>query len=218
MTNNRRKKSIGKKYVLAIETAFTGSLSVLSNGKVLDGWVGSREISRAEDVLEQIADLLNRNLIEKRDIELIIASKGSGSPTGEKIGSAIAKGFVKAVGCRLIEGDIFEALLKGIPGELKGVCLTAVMTKKNVYCREYNLSGNSPPFNSDKSSPEILTKEAFLNKCGDYENIIAAVTELSDDFETKNSVIMTNRSLAEIIGIYYASDNETKIARSEKEN
>lgn len=202
----KEKKERREKYVLAMETAFTGSLSILSNRKIVAGWRGSHRVSRAEDVLERIAELFNRSEIEKQSVERIVVSKGAGSLTGEKIGLAIARGFCKAIGCRLVEGSIFEALLKEIPGALKGRYLTAVATEKNIHYREFDSSSSSENFLT-VTVPDAVSKSAFIEKLsGEYKGIvIAEISENSENVEavdltSDSRLVITKKSLAEILG------------------
>ncbi len=124
-----------RKVILSIETAAQGgSLSILANGKEIDGWCGTLEISKAEDVLEQIAKLLRENNILKSQIKLIVISKDAGSSTGQKIGLALAKGLTKSIKCDLVEISVMEALLFEIKENAEGTFVTAAANGKNYIC------------------------------------------------------------------------------------
>lgn len=101
----------GAQIVLSIETGVRGgSLSLLKNRSEIDGWIGEDKVSKAEDVLEQTADLLKRNNIDRRDINLITISQGPGSATGLRIGEALALGLRKSTGCDLKSVPLLEAM------------------------------------------------------------------------------------------------------------
>lgn len=100
-----------KKFTLAIETAVCGgSLSLRSGATELDGWVGASEISKSQDVLEEIAGVLERSGAEKKSIERIVVSRGPGSYTGIRIGMAIGLGLRKSLGCVLDAAAILPAM------------------------------------------------------------------------------------------------------------
>jgi tRNA A37 threonylcarbamoyladenosine modification protein TsaB len=133
----KMKKLTGREAILSIETAAGGgSLSLLANSREIDGWSGTREISKAEDILEQISKLLSVNKIEKKNVKLICVSSGTGSSTGEKIGWAIGKGLAKAFGCRLVGVSILESLLLEIENQPDGEYMTALPCGKNFICRQ----------------------------------------------------------------------------------
>lgn len=94
---------------LAIETAIRGgSLSLMKDEQEVDFWVGDKNVSKAEDVLEQISNMLKNNEIKK--IDLIAVSVGQGSSTGIRIGLATALGLRKSYNCEIVEVLVFEGL------------------------------------------------------------------------------------------------------------
>jgi tRNA threonylcarbamoyladenosine biosynthesis protein TsaB len=100
-----------ERIVLAIETAlYPGSVSILEGASEIDFWVGSAEVSRSEDLLPIIADLLKKNRIQQKQIDLIGVSLGPGSFTGVRVGLATAKGLALGIGCECIGVPTLEAL------------------------------------------------------------------------------------------------------------
>lgn len=96
--------------ILGIETAIQGgSLSLLKEDLEIDFWVGEKNISKAEDVLEQISKILKKNNLKK--VDLIAVSTGPGSATGLRIGLATAYGLRKSWDCGIIGIPAFEAVL-----------------------------------------------------------------------------------------------------------
>lgn len=96
--------------ILAIETAIRGgSLALMENNREIDIRVGNNSVSKAEDVLEQIASVLRDNEVKK--IDLIAVSTGPGSSTGVRIGLATALGLKKSFKCETVGVSIFEALM-----------------------------------------------------------------------------------------------------------
>lgn len=127
----------GSEVILSIETTtLGGSLSILSNSFEIDGWSGRREVSKADDILEQISKILTVNKIEKKNVKLICVSGGTLSSTGEKIGLAIGKGLAKAFGCSLQGVSLLESLLLEVEDEPDGEYCTAVPGGKKVMSRQ----------------------------------------------------------------------------------
>lgn len=97
--------------ILAIETALhPGSVSILRDFEEIDFWIGSAEISRSEDLLPIIADLLKKNQIPQKQIDLIGVSIGPGSFTGVRVGLATAKGLALGIGCECVGVPTLEIL------------------------------------------------------------------------------------------------------------
>ncbi len=129
------KRLTNREAILSIETATgSGSISLLENSHEIGGWSGTREVSKAEDILEQISKILSVKEIEKKNVKLICVSSGTGSSTGEKIGWAIGKGLAKAFGCRLLGISILESLLLEIENEPDGEYITALQCARDFVC------------------------------------------------------------------------------------
>lgn len=87
-----------KHLILAIETAVLGgSISLLRDGNQVDSIAGEKDVSRSEDILVNIRDLLERNGVGAQDVNLIAVSTGPGSYTGIRVGIATAIGLKNAL-------------------------------------------------------------------------------------------------------------------------
>jgi len=198
-----------KKFILSIETAVEGgSLSILANQVEVDGWIGAQQISKAEDVLEQISTLLKDNKISKEQINLIAISKGAGSLTGEKIGLALAKGLSKSLKCRLVEVSVFESLLLELTNRSEGNYFTAIpLGKDKIQWQSYSTANNGK-VHFGNTIPQISTIDEFFKilKNSDGKNTILAQGFLKYfnifdlKFENTRFTISSN-SLAKLNGL-----------------
>ena len=196
----------GREVTLSIETAINGgSLALIEDKRQIDAWTGERQISKAEDLLEQIAELLLRNKIEKGQIKLICVSKGIGSLTGEKIGLSIAKGLSKAFNCLLIKLSLLDALLSKLGKDFQGQVITAVPTGKDWITwqiKEKKGSVYSDVTDTFRSSTEDFYR--MLNTSEIKHLIICqSFSEFFIDLSLieNKSIIVANQNPAAIIGI-----------------
>lgn len=149
-----------KNVVLAIETAFAGgSVSLFYNKQEIARWVGSNDVSKSEDVLDEISFLLKKNKISLEQIKTIAISTDVGSLTGLRIGRALVGGLSKSLNCEYREVSIMKSLL--INRENSGKVLTAIRVNER----------------------EIWYQIFYLNKDGLIEKLSSAerfeITELN---------------------------------------
>lgn len=125
------------KIILALETALDGgSVSILKRGKQIAWANGAGELSKSEDILLLIENLLKKNGIDKREIGLIAVSDGPGSLTGLRIGLAIARGVGDSLSVKVYKMSVLEAMTYRI--NLEGRVLSALYTKRSgVFYREF---------------------------------------------------------------------------------
>jgi tRNA threonylcarbamoyl adenosine modification protein YeaZ len=190
-----------KNIVLAIETAVEGgSLSILEGQTEIAVWSGTKAVSKAEDVLEQIAELLKSNKIEKHALKYIAVSNGPGSSTGIKIGLSIAKGLGNALKIPVREISASEALLGECEEALQGITITALPIGKNLICRQIFDKGESVR-TFELQNPATLSFEEFrleLVKLN-YDRIIFH-KKVAEYIDVIFKLVITSNNLAYLVG------------------
>ncbi len=97
---------------LSIEAAIAGgSISIISEGVEIAHWIGTGNISKAENLLGDIDRLLRENNIERSQISLVAVSAGPGSFTGIRIGIATALGLKNGLGIEMASVSALEAMV-----------------------------------------------------------------------------------------------------------
>ncbi len=211
------------KIILSIETAIEGgSISILDGGTEIDFRVGSKNVSRAEELLGEISALLVKNNIKKKEIGLIAVSNSAGSYTGIRIGLATALGLKKALGCRIKGVSVLEALALAAPTE--GSLISAVSTNgRDIYLQTFEKM--SDKIIRSKTDTELLDYETFGEKVffGQMPHALFVNEKLYDfiysDIKIKDSckqrVFNAGKNLAKFLGRKVqdsdASDNVKQI-------
>ena len=134
---------------MGLETGLEGgSVSILHKEKQIDFALGEGNVSRSEDLLPLIENLLKKNGLPKRDIELIAVSNSPGSLTGIRIGLAIAKGLGDALSARVCKYSVLEAM--ALLSNFEGRLISALYTEKSgIYFKEFEFKEGKNLFQSD---------------------------------------------------------------------
>lgn len=104
-----------KRITLAIETAIAGgSISLINGTTPVAGTAGGGSVSRAEDLLIRVDELLRTSDINRSDLDSIAVSIGPGSFTGLRIGLATAIGLSMALGIPCTGVPLFDAISRGL--------------------------------------------------------------------------------------------------------
>lgn len=121
---------------LAIETAVTGgSLALFMDGRELDLWLGGEGVSRSEDLLLSISDILARNSLDRSDISQIAVSTGPGSYTGIRVGISTALGLKNALGISCLGFQVLDAM-NGALAPHSRPAVAAIPLGRNEICRQ----------------------------------------------------------------------------------
>src|SRR5688572_17905560 len=143
---------ISPSIILAVETAVGGgSISVLrSQGTVLGQLA---DVSRAEDLLTEIARLLADCKVSRNQIEMIAVSLGPGSFTGIRIGIATALGLTSSLGAKCVGVNALEAVSMSCPNE----SATAVLPVGRGYFAFQDFRHAEPA-----GRPEVVNEEELI--------------------------------------------------------
>lgn len=129
-----------KRIALSIETAIAGgSISLIRGSELVAGTTGGESVSRAEDLLLRIDDLLKASGVERSELSSIAVSTGPGSFTGLRIGLATAMGLSTALGIPCKGVPLFDA----IAGGSESFMVIVVPLGKSDLCFRYYENGKA---------------------------------------------------------------------------
>lgn len=181
------------KTILALEAAVQGgSISLLMGEKELDVRVGDADISRAEDVLAAIDDILKTNEIDKSELGLIAVSNGPGSYTGIRIGLATALGLKNALNIETAGISVLEAMT----GQTNNA-ITAVPIGKRDVC--WRLLSGDLKTGSDSDFLTFVQQNAELDFFV-QSGLVKRFREISEDAAEADRLTDAGTNLAYFIG------------------
>lgn len=113
--------------LLAIESAIRGgSIALFRDAAKIDARTGNADISKAEDLLPKIAEMLSDNELKPVDLDSIAVSVGPGSFTGIRIGIATVLGLRRALSADCFGVSVLAAMAASA-GEAVGGVSAAVI-------------------------------------------------------------------------------------------
>jgi len=182
---------VNNNYLLAIESAISGgSISLFKGDDFISGASGGDSISRAEDLLPRITDLLGEASVDRNGISRIAISLGPGSYTGLRIGIATVMGLCRGFGIEYIGVPLFEAIsdfhedrrsLIALPMGRSDICVSEVE------------SGNARVTSLDDLQIELLNQGSNARLLA-HSDLVPCLIKIRPD------VVDIGTNLAKIVG------------------
>lgn len=182
--------SLSSNYLLAVESAISGGSIALFNGAdFVSGTSGGDSVSRAEDLLPRIVDLLREADVQRSELSRIAISLGPGSYTGLRIGIATVMGLCRGLGIDYIGVPLFEAIAAAYGGD---PCMIALPMGKSDICLSEARSGNA----------RITTLEGLKIEVANasYSRILAQSDLVPDLLKIRTDVVDIGTNLAQFVG------------------
>lgn len=132
------------KYKLAIESGIGGgSISLIEKGNVLDYRSGDALQRKADHLIEALSEILDKNKIERSEIDVIFYSEYPGSHTGLKIGASVAKGLQSAWAADARPRNLFEGVYRNFKSKFDGKFLIVFPSgRADIIWRIYDEQGS----------------------------------------------------------------------------
>lgn len=192
--------NISDRLVLAIESAVAGgSISLLDGETEVDFTIGPNNVSRAEDLLAEIAALLERNDISKSDISAIAVSTGPGSYTGIRIAISTALGLKNALNIPCFGIPVTVAMAAFEPERR---VTTAVPMGRNDVCVQHFESISQPDELRITTNREFI--ESVMTSSSKYileSSLFALLPASEPEVRPKASLIDAGNNLARYVGL-----------------
>lgn len=157
--------------VLAIEASGNvASVAIASEEKILAEITTDSKKTHSQTLLPMIDEVLKKSECTVADMDFIAISKGPGSFTGLRIGSATAKGMAFAAGKDIVEVGTLEAMAYGVSDVTSVICPIIDARNKNVFTGFYRVDENGNL--EEIEEQQAITLDETIEKINKYENVV----------------------------------------------
>lgn len=118
------------------------SVAVLKDGILTAEYTINHKTTHSQTLLPMIDEILKRTETDIAQVDAIAITKGPGSFTGLRIGSATAKGIAEALKCPIIEMSTLKAMAYNFYGYPKLVCVIMDAKRQQTYTGSYTFEKN----------------------------------------------------------------------------
>lgn len=132
---------------------------MFSNGKLIASRVGDGDRSRSEDLLPDIAEMLDEAGVTAARLERVIVSRGPGSFTGIRIGIATALGLGDSLAIPVIGVSLFEVIGRSSNDRGNGIVVAPIGRNDLAWQR---FEDGSPATDLGNISPRAGSVDEFL--------------------------------------------------------
>ncbi len=195
-------------FTIAIESAVAGgSLSLLRGDEQLAEWIGSADVSKAEDLLFNIDELLARQHVKKNEIGLIACSAGPGSFTGIRIGLATAIGLKAGLGIEMASSSVLKAVA-ATADMPSGIVHVALPVGRSAVCvQSFRYEDGKCIENTEAAS---ISEQQFSELIHDGADKIFLIHDrLFSMLEPSDNIINIGSNLARLIGQFCRNEPGT---------
>lgn len=176
---------------LAIESAIRGgSLSLFRGADEIDNWLGSADVSKAEELLVEIDAMLRRNALTIRDVDHVAVSAGPGSFTGIRIGIATALGLKAGLDITMSTVSALEAVAHTCNTENQATI--ALPVGRNAICVQ--------TFSADKIAIDTPRPVSFEEFAARADGKLLLHSSLIEQFGQHEAAIDLGQNVATAIG------------------
>ena len=128
--------------ILAIDSSgLVASVAVAEENKILAEFTVNNKKTHSQTLLPMIDTVLSILELDADDLDAVAVSKGPGSFTGLRIGSATAKGITLASGAPIVEVSSLEAMAFQITGTKGLICPMMDARREQVYTALFEETG-----------------------------------------------------------------------------
>ncbi len=157
--------------VLAIEASGNvASVAVASEEKILAEITTDSKKTHSQTLLPMIDEVLRKCEYSVADMDFIAISKGPGSFTGLRIGSATAKGMAFAADKKIVEVGTLEAMAYGVSDMEAIICPLIDARNKNVFTGFYKIKEDGALEEIDEQ--QAITLDEAIDKLNGYDKVV----------------------------------------------
>lgn len=171
--------------VLAIEASGNvASVAVANEEKILAEITTDSKKTHSQTLLPMIDEVLKKSESSVADMDFIAISKGPGSFTGLRIGSATAKGMAFAANKKIVEVGTLEAMAYGVSDIDAVICPMLDARNKNVFTGFYKVKADGALEEVDEQ--QAITLDEAIDKLNSFDKVVL----LGDGADAYREILM----------------------------
>lgn len=153
--------------ILAIEASgMVASCAVADENAIIGEFTINNKKTHSQTLLPMVDELLNRLEMKVSDMDAFAISKGPGSFTGLRIGSATVKGFALALDKPVVEVPTLQALAANVAWTDMLICPLIDARNENVFAGIYSYKEDIPVSLEKDMALDIRSVCARINEYG----------------------------------------------------
>ncbi len=201
--------------ILALESSgLAASAAVMDDGMLIGEFTTNLKKTHSQTLLPMVDQLLRMLDLTPQDLGAVAVSRGPGSFTGLRIGSATAKGLGLALGIPLIGVPTVDVLAYNLCGNDALVCPMMDARRQQVYTGLYTFSGNDLNVILPQRAASVMEMIDVINRRGErviflgdgvpvYRSVIEERTETDYVFAAPHLAYPRAGAVGALAEIYY---------------
>lgn len=201
--------------ILALESSgLAASVAVIEDGKMIGEFTANLKKTHSHTLLPMLDQLMKMLDMEPKNLDAIAVSKGPGSFTGLRIGSATAKGLGLALQIPLISVPTVDALAYNLCGVETLICPMMDARRQQVYTGLYTFEAGEFKVIMPQRAVAVQEIISEINKLGRkviflgdgvpvYRTVIEEMVEVDYEFAATHLAYQRAGALGALAEIYY---------------
>ena len=154
--------------LLVLESSgLVASVALMEEDKMICEFTMNHKKTHSQTLLPMVDEMLKITGFNKRELDAVAISKGPGSFTGLRIGSATAKGLAQALGIPVVSISSLEGLAANLYGTTDLICPIMDARRSQVYAGIFQYEGERLTARMEDDAIAVADLINILNEKGE---------------------------------------------------
>lgn len=154
--------------ILVLESSgLVASVALMEEDKMICEFTMNHKKTHSQTLLPMVDEMLKITGFDKKELDAVAISKGPGSFTGLRIGSATAKGFAQALNIPVVSISSLEGLAANLYGTTDLICPIMDARRSQVYTGIFQYEGERLTARMEDDAVSVADLIQLLNEKGE---------------------------------------------------